>query len=102
MLANACSVSLKASTQSFPADFIIISASAAEQLSSSPDLKHGVFSYYLMRGMEDDADANRDGKITAGEMHTYLTEQVTRQAGMMNRQQVPQLTGDANRVLVGR
>jgi hypothetical protein len=55
-----------------------------------------------MRGMEGDADVNRDGKITAGEMHKYLTEQVARQAGMMNRQQVPQLTGDANRVLVGR
>ena len=55
-----------------------------------------------MRGMEGDADVNRDGKITAGEMHTYLTEQVARQAGMMNRQQVPQLVGDANRVLVGR
>ena len=55
-----------------------------------------------MRGMEDDADANRDGRITVGELHTYLTEQVARQAGMMNRQQVPQLTGDANRVLLGR
>jgi hypothetical protein len=52
--------------------------------------------------MEDDADANRDGRITEGELHTYLTEQVARQAGMMNRQQVPQLTGDANRVLLGR
>jgi hypothetical protein len=34
--------------------------------------------------------------------YTYLIEQVARQAGMMNRQQVPQLVGDANRVLVGR
>ena len=55
-----------------------------------------------MRGMEGDADGNRDGRITAGEMHGYLTEQVARQAGMMNRKQEPQLTGDANRVLVGR
>jgi hypothetical protein len=65
-------------------------------------LKHGIFSYYLMQGMEGAADVNRDGKITVGEMHQYLTEQVARQAGMMSRQQVPQLTGDANRVLVGR
>jgi hypothetical protein len=40
--------------------------------------KHGIFSYYLMRVMEGDADANRDGKITAGGMHTYLSEQVVR------------------------
>jgi hypothetical protein len=103
LLASARPVALKAERQLFPDSFTVISASQADQISSSsPDLKHGIFSYYLMRGMEGDADVNRDGKITAGEMHTYLTEQVARQAGMMNRQQVPQLTGDANRVLVGR
>ncbi len=32
------------------------------------------FSYYLMRGMEGDADANKDGKITLGEMQAYLSE----------------------------
>ncbi len=103
LLASARPVALKAERQFFPDSFTVISASKADQISSSsPDLKHGIFSYYLMRGMEGDADANRDGRITAGEMHNYLTDQVTRQAAMINRQQVPQLTGDANRVLVGR
>jgi hypothetical protein len=55
-----------------------------------------------MRGMEGDADANRDGRITAGEMQAYLAENVSRQAGMMNRRQEPQLIGDSNKVLVGR
>jgi uncharacterized caspase-like protein len=27
-------------------------------------LQHGIFSYYLMRGMEGEADLNKDGKIT--------------------------------------
>jgi hypothetical protein len=103
LLASARPVSLKTGKQLFPDNFTVISASQADQISSSsPDLKHGIFSYYLMRGMEGDADANRDGKITVGEMHSYLTEQVARQAGMSNRQQVPQLTGDANKVLIGR
>lgn len=103
LLASARPVALKAERQLFPETFTVISASQADQISSSsPDLKHGIFSYYLMRGMEGDADVNRDGKITAGEMQAYLVENVGRQAGMMNRQQVPQLVGDANRVLVGR
>jgi hypothetical protein len=55
-----------------------------------------------MKGMEGDADANRDGRITAGEMQAYLLEQVSRQAGMQNRVQQPQLIGDVNRILVGR
>jgi hypothetical protein len=53
-----------------------------------------------MKGMEGDADVNKDGKITAGEMHGYLLENVAKQASLANRVQQPQLTGDANRVLI--
>ena len=103
LLASARPVALKSEKQLFPDNFTVITASQADQISSSsPDLKHGIFSYYLMRGMEGDADANRDGRITAGEMQAYLLEQVARQAGMQNRVQQPQLIGDSNRVLVGR
>jgi hypothetical protein len=103
LLASARPVALKTDKKMFPDEFTVITASQADQISSSsPDLKHGIFSYYLMRGMEGEADANRDGKITVGEMHGYLAEQVARQAGMMNRRQEPQLVGDVNRVLVGR
>ncbi len=103
LLASARPISLKTTTSVFPDTFTVITASAADQISSSsPELKHGIFSYYLMRGMEGDADANKDGRITAGEMQAYLAENVSRQAGMMNRKQEPQLIGDAGRVLVGR
>ena len=85
-------------------DFIpFFSSSQSDQFSSSiPDLKYGIFSYFLMKGMEGDADANKDGKITLGEMQGYLAENVGRQAGMMSRKQDPQLIGDSNRVLVGK
>jgi hypothetical protein len=103
LLASARPIAIKSTAQAFPAEFTVISASTAEQISSSSnELKHGIFSYYLMRGMEGDADTNKDGKITAGEMHTYLTENVAKQASLANRVQQPQLSGDANRVLVGR
>jgi hypothetical protein len=55
---------------------------------------------YLMGGMEGDADANRDGRITAGEMQAYLAENVSRQAAITSPKQIPQVIGDANRVLV--
>ncbi len=103
LVASARPVRLKTENRLFPESFTVITASQNDQISSSnPDLQHGIFSYYLMKGMEGDADANRDGKITLGEMQAYLTENVGRQAGMMNRKQEPQLVGDANRVLVGR
>ena len=103
LLASARPLSLKANTPAFPADFIVISASTAEQISSSsPELKHGIFSYYLMLRMEGANDINKDGKITAGEMHGYLLDNVAKQASLSNRVQQPWLTGDATRVLVGR
>lgn len=55
-----------------------------------------------MKGMEGEADAIKDGKITAGEMQAYLMDNVARQASLASRVQQPQLNGDSNRVLVGK
>ena len=103
LLASARPIAIQPKASSFPANFNVISASAPDQLaSSSPDLKHGVFSYFLMKGMEGEADENKDGNITMDEMQTYLKENVGKKAMSLNRTQEPQLSGDRTRVLVGR
>ena len=103
LLASARPIALKAQTAAFPPDFTVIAATAPEQLSwSSTDLKHGIFSYYLMKGMEGDADLNKDGVITLQEMQNYLTENVARQAQRDGRTQLPQLQGDGTRVFVAK
>jgi hypothetical protein len=103
LVANAKPVALKSDASVYPANFTVITASANDQISSSsPDLKHGIFSFYLMKGMEGEADANKDGKITVGEMQDYLSDKVARQAMTLNRKQTTQLVGDSNRVLVAR
>jgi uncharacterized caspase-like protein len=33
---------------------------------------HGVFTYYLLKGLSGEADKNRDGVVTAGELFAYL------------------------------
>ena len=53
-----------------------------------------------MKGLEGDADANNDKKITNGELHSYVRSNVTRQAIRLGREQTPQSQGDENRVLV--
>jgi hypothetical protein len=103
LVANAKPLSLKSDTNAYPTNFTVITASANDQISSSsPELKHGIFSFYLMKGMEGEADANKDGKITVGEMQDYLSDKVSRQAMMLNRKQTTQLVGDSGRILVGR
>lgn len=103
LFANARPVSMKSKTSGYPPSFTVFSASAPDQISWSSDaLGHGIFSYYLMKGMEGAADVNHDGEMTAGEMHAYLRENVSRQAAMINKTQDPQLMGEAAEVLVGR
>jgi len=103
LLASARPVVLTVQETAYPSDFTVITASASDQIaSSSPDLKHGIFSYYLMKGLEGEAGENSDGTITIGKLQSYLAERVPRFAMTMSRKQEPQLTGDANRVLVAR
>ena len=103
LLASARPVALKASENPYPANFTVVSASSLDQISSSsPELKHGIFSFYLMKGLEGEADENKDGKITIAELQSYIADMVPRQALKMNRRQQPQLVGDTARVLVSR
>jgi hypothetical protein len=37
---------------------------------------HGVFTYFLLQGLEGKADANHDGVVTAGELFSYLKQSV--------------------------
>ena len=87
----------------YPENFTVMSASASNQMSSSSsDLKHGIFSYYLMKGLEGDASDSKGGTITVGNLQNYLADKVPRFAMQMSRKQEPQLIGDSARVLVSK
>ncbi len=103
LLASARPINIKVDQSAYPDNFTVLSASSFSQISSSStDLKHGIFSYFLMKGLEGDADLNSDGRITVGEMHSYLIDKVPRYAMKMNRAQDPQVQGDAGRILFAR
>ena len=103
LLAGARPISIQPKASTFPSNFTVLSASSPEQIaSSSPELKHGIFSYFLMKGMEGEADQNKDGVITVQEMQSYLSDSVGRKAMSLSRTQQPQVVGDQAKVLVGR
>ena len=83
-------------------DVTVFSASSGSEISSAwPEKKHGLFSYYLMKGMRGDADENNDNQITVGELGDYVMENVSDMAGMLDREQTPGLqTLDAGKVLI--
>ncbi len=101
LIANARPILISPKQQSMPNGFTVFSAASGQQISSSLDeVKHGLFSYYLMKGMEGPADANSDRMITAGELNKYVQGKVKQQAIRLGREQVPELQGDTQRVLV--
>jgi hypothetical protein len=103
LLSGSKPVTLKNSDMDYPTGFTVMTASSPDQISSSStELQHGIFSFYLMKGMEGDADFNNDKKITVGEMQKFLLDNVQLQAMSLNRKQIPQVVGDTDRVLVGR
>ena len=89
---------IKAKEQAIPDGFTLFSAASNEQISRPlEEAKHGMFSYFLMKGMEGNADTNKDNKITARELHAYVEQNVVQQS---SGSQTPELQGDKDRVLV--
>jgi hypothetical protein len=89
---------IKAKEQAIPNGFTLFSAASNDQISKPlEEAKHGMFSYFLMKGMEGDADSNNDNKITARELHAYVEQNVVQQS---SGSQTPELQGDKDRVLV--
>mgnify|MGYP001334843476 FL=1 len=81
-----------------PDNFTLLTASSGSEFSGPlKEVKQGMFSYFLMKGMEGVADTNQDNKITAGELHQYVQQNVVQQS---SGSQTPELQGDADRVLV--
>ncbi len=84
-----------------PENFTIFSASKLDQISSGlKQASHGIFSYYLMKGLEGFADLNKDKKITNGELLAYMDQNVSQKASELGRKQNPSLSGDPNKVLI--
>lgn len=60
----------------------VISASDDKQFSQEGKKwgeGHGVFTYFLLRGLKGEADYNRDNRVTLGELIPFLSEQVRRE-----------------------
>jgi len=61
---------------------VILTASDANEVSVEKDeLKHGVFTYYLLEGLRGKADLDKDGVITVDEIYRYVSMKVPQATG---------------------
>lgn len=95
LLLAARPLTIKVEETLVPHNYLVFAAGETNQIAGvEPEVKRGRFSYFVFKGLEGEADANSDGKISAGELHKYLRESVGRfSAGA----QTPKMLGDAGR-----
>lgn len=82
-------------------NFSVFNSSMANQtsLAFDPSL-NGLFTYYLCVGMQGDADANSDKKITYGEMQDYLKANVENTSKKIRGLQTPTFNGNRDVILL--
>jgi len=73
----------------------VLSASSGEQISSTYDEKgHGLFTYFMLKGIKEENVVNPDGSIKMDDLFSYLKPQVERIARKQyNNEQTPQFIG---------
>ncbi|MEK7243450.1 MAG: caspase family protein [Thermodesulfobacteriota bacterium] len=79
-----------------PANAVLITSAAVDQVSTwYREKRHSLFTYYFLKGLQGEADINKDLKITVGEMDHYLKEQVPYMARRLTGiEQQPVVTGN--------
>jgi formylglycine-generating enzyme required for sulfatase activity len=68
------------------------SCSPGEIAFENPELKHGVFFHFIIKGLEGDADADADGKVDLDELSAFTKKRVFRFVDTTyGREQTPEL-----------
>jgi hypothetical protein len=76
LVKNASPILVKVNTDLFSDPrTVVFQSSKADQVSNwYPDKKHGMFTYFFLKGLQGAADSNKDNKITAGELENYIND----------------------------
>ncbi len=82
-------------------NFTVINSSSGEETSLGFDqTQTGLFTYYLSAGLKGEADKDKNGEITLGELKEYVVKNVVTVSRRISGTQTPEFYGDPNRVLV--
>ncbi len=70
---------------------VVLSAASGTQISSDYDEEgHGLFTYFLLKGLRGEADKDGNGSVEVDELYDFVKEQVTKVASeKLNRDQTP-------------
>ncbi|MGA1863316.1 caspase family protein [Deferribacter thermophilus] len=85
-----------------PAQAVLLASSLYNQVSTwYPEKGHSMFTYWFLKGIQGEADKNRDKKITVLELKNYLSENVSYEARKLHGvEQTPLIERKPSDVLV--
>ena len=67
----------------------LLTAAGPEQQAGASSSGHGLFAYYVLRGLNGEADANNDATVTWLELVQYVGQRVANAAQRRSREQTP-------------
>lgn len=82
-----------------PAHVSVLTAASGGQIAGGlDDQGHGLFTYYLLKGLK--GGAARDGHVSLADLHDFVSRGVERAARRQNREQTPQLKSSSADLLL--
>jgi len=82
-------------------NFTVMNSSTGDETSLGFDeAETGLFTYYIAAGLKGEADKNKDGKITLGELREYVDKNVVETSRKKSGLQTPEFFGDDSEILV--
>ena len=98
---NVRGLGIKQNAITLPKKINLFSSSSSDQGSNSwNDKKHGLFTYFLLKGLQGEADTNKNTQITYEELSIYIINNVNKQALKLDRVQTPQTVLNNNLKIV--
>jgi len=95
LMAGACGIAVETRTANPGEHTAVLTASAGNQVSSGyPEKSHGLFTYFVLRGLQGAADTDGDRSVTIRELFVFVRQQVSAEAGWMDREQTPEWQGN--------
>ena len=80
----------------------VYAATGKDQLSNSfKEQGHGLFTYYMLKGLGGESDSNKDGKIDTEELQNYIKSNVSMQSRKLygeSRYQEPTLKNNISKI----
>lgn len=88
-----------------PGRAVFTSSSGAEISSWYPEMRHGLFTYFFLKGLKGEADRNGDLVLTSGELFDYVSDKTNAVPYLARtlykgRTQTPTFSGDSTVALV--